>query len=64
MNCENCNNEMTQGLYKCNLGSYDIVDNSGNVIINWESHNIDENNVEIGDTSNVHYCQACHIIIM
>ena len=64
MNCENCNNEMTQGLYKCNPGSYDIIDNSGNVIINWESHNIDENDVEIGDTSTVHYCQECHILIM
>jgi len=64
MNCENCNNEMTQGIYKCNSGSYDIVDNNGNIIINWKSHNIDENDVEIGDTSTVHYCQECHIIIM
>lgn len=63
MNCENCNNEMARGIYKCNLTSYDIVDENGNVLINWESHDLDSNDPEIGDFARVHYCQSCHIII-
>ena len=64
MNCENCNNPMEQGIYKCNLNSYDIVDENENVLIVWESHNIDSNNEEIGDSSSVHYCELCHLIVM
>lgn len=64
MNCENCNNAMTQGTYKCNASSYDIVDVSGNVLEVWESHDIPSGNEELGTTSQVYYCSACHLMVM
>jgi hypothetical protein len=64
MNCQNCNKTMIQGIYKCNISSYDIVDNKNNVLIMWESHNIPSDDIEIGDTSQVYYCEDCHLISM
>lgn len=64
MNCENCNEPLTQGLYKCDLNSYDIVDENGNVLIVWESHSLDSSDSEIGDTSTVQYCETCHLLYM
>lgn len=59
MNCINCGNTMTLGLYRCNLNSYDIIDENENVILVWKTHNIPSDNVEIGDTSQVYYCEDC-----
>lgn len=55
---------MTQGTYKCNASSYDIVDANGKVLEVWESHDIPSGNEELGTTAQVYYCSSCHLMIM
>jgi len=64
MNCENCNEPLTSGIYKCNLNSYDIVDTNDNVIQVWESHDIFSGDTEIGSGITVSYCTDCNILVM
>ena len=64
MNCENCNEPLTLGTYKCNLNSYDIVDGNDNVLEIWESHDIFSGDTEIGTTTTVSYCSECHLLYM
>jgi hypothetical protein len=64
MNCENCNKLMIDGVYKCDIGSYNIYDTNMTLLHVWESHIIPSDNEEIGTQSNVKYCLDCHILIM
>jgi len=63
MNCPECNNTMSSGISKCNIGFYDIVDINDNLLMRWKSHDIDSNNVEIGTSVECEYCQTCNVVI-
>lgn len=64
MNCKRCNKPMTDGIYKCDVGSYNIYDTNMTPLYTWELHDIPSDNEEIGSQSNVKYCLDCHILIM
>jgi len=63
MNCPECNNTMSSGISKCNIGFYDIVNIKGNLLMRWKSHDIDSNNTEIGTSVECEYCQTCNVVI-
>ena len=63
MNCPECNNTMSSGISKCNIGFYDIVDIKDNLLMRWKSHDIDSNNAEIGTSVECEYCQTCDVVI-
>lgn len=64
MNCERCNKLMTDGIYRCDTGSYNIYDTNMTPLYVWKLHDIPSDDEEIGDTSQVYYCEDCHLISM
>lgn len=64
MICNQCNNQMSQGIYKCGTHSYDIWDLNGKPLYTWLLHDLPPNDDEIGSECPVTYCLNCHILFM
>ena len=57
MNCPTCNVTLENGTYVCTSTDYRILNSSGSVeSYSIVEHNIDSDDEEIGDTTNVKYC--------
>jgi len=56
MNCPECNELLLEGKYKCMEGKYAVIDLNGVEIFTTETHDIPNDDAEIGDFSSIHYC--------
>ena len=58
MSCLNCNQNLLDGLFYCDINDYRVIDNltDKNLIFIIETHDIEESNEEIGINDNIKYC--------
>jgi len=63
MNCPECNNSMQLAVSKCEIGFYNIVDKTGKLLWQWQSHDLLSNDPEIGSEVDCEHCQACGVVI-
>lgn len=60
MSCLNCNQNLLDGLFYCDINDYRVIDNltDKNLIFVIETHDIEEGNEEIGINDNIKYCNS------
>lgn len=66
MSCPNCNQNLLNGVFYCDTNDYRVIDNLNdrNLIFIIETHEIEDDNEEIGDNQNIQYCnhQDCRYL--
>jgi len=62
MDCTQCNQAMSSGTSKCEIGVYNIYDNKGTLDFQWRVHNISSDDDEIGTQVACYYCKTCSIV--
>jgi len=66
MSCENCNQELLNGIYYCDTTDYRVIDNmkDKNLIFIFKTHNLPSDDIEITDHIIIQYCneQNCKYI--
>ncbi len=66
MSCPNCNQNLLNGVFYCDVNDYRVIDNLNdrNLIFIIETHEIEDDNEEIGDNQNIQYCnhQDCRYL--
>ena len=66
MSCPNCNHNLLNGVFYCDVNDYRVIDNLNdrNLIFIIETHEIEDDNEEIGDNQNIQYCnhQDCRYL--
>ncbi len=67
MSCENCNQNLLNGVYYCNTTDYRIIDNINdkNLIFIFKTHDLPSDDIEISDNVNIKYCNSndCKYIV-
>ena len=67
MSCPNCNQSLLTGIYYCDTTDYRVIDNLNdkNLIFIFKEHDLLSDDIEIGDNSNIQYCNSndCKYIV-
>lgn len=58
MNCNYCKSKMKDGVMLCYTNDYRINDNSGNLKVIIESHELESDDEEMGDNYPIKYCNC------
>ena len=58
-NCDGCHVDLCKGKYICSTSDYRITEEDGTVVRTMTSHDLPDDNIEVGSYEFIQYCPCC-----